>query len=233
MIVLAVDTAGADCSAAVVRCIEGTTEPLCVRRDTLGRGHAEHLMPMIDALMGAAGTAFSDIDRFATTIGPGSFTGLRVGVSAIRGFALATGRPAVGVGSLEALAATALSQAQRESRASDHGTICAALDARHGNVYAQVFDAEGAALCPPQAIAAHQAVTLPPFTAVTGTGASAIAAHLEGHISVRDAGGCPDPVVIARLSAARSADDAPPKPLYLKPPDAAPAPPPLPRQPHM
>jgi tRNA threonylcarbamoyladenosine biosynthesis protein TsaB len=238
MIILAVDTAGADCSVAIVRLQGSSRHILGARRDTLGRGHAEHLIPMIERMMAEAGIGFPDIERFATTIGPGSFTGLRVGVAAMRGLAVATGRPAIGIGTLEALAVSALTTLQNGSRSDVNNTgtenaataICTALDARHGNAYAQVFAADGTPICEPRAIAADQAGTLPPFEVATGTGAPLLVDHLRQDILVLDQQDCPDPVIVATLASQKNPDEARPRPLYLKPPDAAPAPPPLPRR---
>jgi tRNA threonylcarbamoyladenosine biosynthesis protein TsaB len=96
--VLAIDTALEACSAAVL----DTEGKLVVRSLPMARGHAEALMPLIAETMSAAGTEFADLDRIAVTIGPGSFTGVRVGVAAARGIALAADKPAVGLTTLAA-----------------------------------------------------------------------------------------------------------------------------------
>ena len=80
------------------------------------------------AVMARAGLAFADLDRIAATVGPGSFTGLRVGVAFAKGLALALGKPTVGIGTLEALAAQA------------PGLVFPAIDARRGQLYLQAFD---------------------------------------------------------------------------------------------
>jgi tRNA threonylcarbamoyladenosine biosynthesis protein TsaB len=95
-------------------------------------GHAERLMPMIAEIMAGAGVEFGDIERFAVTVGPGSFTGVRVGVAAARAFALATGRPVVGVSSLEVIAARGR---QLLGARSDGRTLMVAIDARRGGLY--------------------------------------------------------------------------------------------------
>ena len=128
MLLLALDTAGPDCAAALARLRSGECEIVAERSEALGRGHAERLMPMIEALLAAASSSFADIGRIAVTTGPGSFTGIRVGVAAARGLALALAIPAVGIGSLEALA----SGAAKGHRA---GTAIAALDAKREEVY--------------------------------------------------------------------------------------------------
>jgi tRNA threonylcarbamoyl adenosine modification protein YeaZ len=133
MLVLAFDTAGPDCAAALARSAADEMDVLARASEKLGRGHAERLLPMIGELLREAGVTYADLDRIAVTTGPGSFTGVRVGVAAARALALALGIPAVGIGSLEALARPEL---QRHSE----GTVVAVLDARRGEVYAMAAD---------------------------------------------------------------------------------------------
>ena len=96
------------------------------------RGHAEALMPLIAEVMSAAGVEFSELDRIAVTVGPGSFTGLRVGVAAARGIALAAGTPAIGLTTLSVLAAPFF-------HADESKPLLAVIDARHSQVYMQLF----------------------------------------------------------------------------------------------
>src|SRR2546429_7609715 len=93
MRVLAIDTALEACSAAVFDTSSGV---LASETRGMARGHAEHLMPLIARVMNEGGFEFADLDRIAVTTGPGSFTGLRVGISAARGIALVAGKNAVG-----------------------------------------------------------------------------------------------------------------------------------------
>jgi len=132
MNLLAIDTALDRCSVGVAR----AGGPAVLVSETIGRGHAERLFGMVAAAMAEAGLAFADLDRIAVTVGPGSFTGVRVGVAAARGFALVLARPAVGIGTLEAIAEEARSLA-------GDVPVLAALDARHGEVYAQAFGPGG------------------------------------------------------------------------------------------
>jgi len=92
--------------------------------------HAERLLPAISRLLGDAGERLEEIGLFAVAVGPGSFTGLRVGVSAVQGLSLACGKPAVGVSSLQALALNG---------SYFSGTIIPLLDARRGEVYAGAY----------------------------------------------------------------------------------------------
>src|SRR6266567_1894140 len=103
MRVLAIDTALEACAAAVLDAASGKF--LASETLAMSRGHAEALMPLIARVMDAAGLEFAELDRIAVTVGPGSFTGLRVGISAARGIALAAGKPAIGLSTLAGFAA--------------------------------------------------------------------------------------------------------------------------------
>ncbi len=126
MKLLAVDTAGRSCSVAVTDGERLSAELTA----TMARTHTAHLMTMVDSALGMAGIDVGALDGFAVTIGPGSFTGLRIGVSTVKGLAFAAARPAVGVSSLAALAFQALPWP---------GLICALLDARRAEVYAGLY----------------------------------------------------------------------------------------------
>ena len=115
MLILAIDTALEACAVAV---LDAETDALRAQESqAMARGHAEALMPMIERVMQAATLPFTALDRIAVTVGPGSFTGLRVGISAARGLGLAADKPVVGVTTLSAYAAPFLSDsADRSSR---------------------------------------------------------------------------------------------------------------------
>ena len=115
------------------------------------RGHAEALMPLIAGVMSDAGVEFTDLDRIAVTVGPGSFTGLRVGVAAARGIALAAGKPAVGLTTLSALAAPFFD-------ADESKALLAVIDARHSQVYMQLFGPGGRSLIPPRLVHVRDAI---------------------------------------------------------------------------
>jgi tRNA threonylcarbamoyladenosine biosynthesis protein TsaB len=196
MIVLAVDTCLGACSAAV--CEDG--QVLARISEPMMRGHQERLAPMVAEVMAQAGLAFSALDKIAATVGPGSFTGLRVGLSFAKGLALALDKPCVGVGSLEALAA------------GTSGTLIVAADARHAQVYWQAFE-DGAPLGP-AALSPIETIAGDPALLV-GPAASLLAARFPDAEVVESA--APDPAAIARIA---MTSDAPPKPLYLRKPDA-------------
>ena len=201
--ILAIDTCLFACSAAVVQ--DGAV--LAGRVEPRSRGHQERLAPLVAEVMAeAGGVGFDQLDRIAVTIGPGSFTGLRVGLAFAKGLSAALSIPAVGVGSLEALA-------QPFS-----GRVLAVLDAKRGQVYLQAF-ADGVAVSAPDALpletAAARVAEFAPEVMV-GTGAPLLAEmHRAARIEPLDHA---DPLAIAMVAAARK--PAPPRPLYLRAPDA-------------
>jgi tRNA threonylcarbamoyladenosine biosynthesis protein TsaB len=177
------------------------------------RGHQERLAPMVRELMAGANAPFSALDRIGVTVGPGSFTGLRVGLAFAKGLGLALGRPVVGVGVLHALARAA----------APAGPAAAVIDAGRGRVYLQLF--EGAEpLGAPDVLASDEALArlvqaFPDgdFT-LCGPGAALLAPTWPAaRLAASDV---PDPVVVARLAAA--GPPGPATPLYLRPPDAIP-----------
>lgn len=205
MVVLGLDTCLNACSVAV---LDGETV-LAYRREEMARGHQERLGPMAAAAMTQAGLPFARLERIGATVGPGSFTGLRVGVAFAKGLASALAVPAVGVGALEALAAEA------------PGLVAAAVDARRDQVYLQVFD-DGEPLMAPDVLplgtAAARLAELAMGRALTlvGSGAPLLAEAAPGARLLTPAG-C-DARLVARLAAARAA--TPIRPLYLRAPDA-------------
>src|SRR5579863_10734628 len=141
MLILAIDTALDACAACVLD--TDAARVIAQESQAMKRGHAEALMPLIGRVIEKSGVAFAALDRIAVTTGPGSFTGLRVGLSAARGIALAANKPVVGVTTLTAYAAPAV------SRNAEHPVVCA-IDARHEHVYLQVVAGNGSALVPPK-----------------------------------------------------------------------------------
>jgi tRNA threonylcarbamoyladenosine biosynthesis protein TsaB len=218
MRILAIDTALEACSAAVL----DTERAGIAAHESLPmvRGHAEVLIPLIARVLERARLTFSEIDRIAVTTGPGSFTGLRVGISAARGIALATGKPAVGLSTLAAYAAPFIA-------ADDTLPVVAVIDARHDHVYLQVFGPGGRTLVAPRLVpiaeARRAATTGAPR--LVGTAATMLAAAWppgERAPTVVDQRSAPDIEWVARLGAAAVETGAPPKPLYLRAPDAQP-----------
>jgi tRNA threonylcarbamoyl adenosine modification protein YeaZ len=218
MRILALDTALDACAAGVLDTerrdlVASETQPMT-------RGHAEALMPMIARVMEAARLEFSDLDRIAVTTGPGSFTGVRVGIAAARGLALAAGKPAIGLTTLAAFTAPHVA-------AGFAGTVVPVIDARHGQIYMQVFGPGGRAVIAPRLAALREAVEAVRSRApvlLTGSAADLVAAEWPADepppqiVPVK----APEIGWVARLGAAAQEDRAVPKPLYLRPPDARP-----------
>jgi tRNA threonylcarbamoyladenosine biosynthesis protein TsaB len=203
MLTLAIDTCLGACTAVLAKdgkIIVAASEPMA-------RGHQERLAPMVREV--SAGVGFADLDRIAVTVGPGSFTGLRVGLAFAKGLALAAERPLVGIGTLEALA-TGLPDA------------AAVIDAGRGRVYLQAF-AAGAPLFTPMitpreaarerlaGLAAHGPLT------IVGPGAHLFEGEIAGAVICELAAATP-----AALATLAEAADGPAAPLYLRPPDAKP-----------
>lgn len=209
MIVLGLDTCLSSCSVAV---LDGP-RVLASAREVMARGHQERLAPMARDVMVEAGLAFGRLDRIAVTVGPGSFTGLRVGIAFAKGLALALDLPAVGVGTLEALAA--------EAAEGSAGLVFPAIDARRGQLYLQAFE-DGRPLMAPDALTAEVAAARlaelsqgRPFTMV-GSGAALLAGFAPAAKVILAEGA--DARNVARLALTR--EPGPLKPLYLRAPDA-------------
>jgi len=218
MRVLAIDTALAACSAAVLDVARG--EIAASESTPMERGHAEALMPLLSRVMQAAGLRFAELDRIVVTTGPGSFTGLRVGIAAARGLGVSTGVPVVGVTTLSAYAAPYL--------ATDEATpVVAAIDARHSHVYLEVFGAGGRTLIAPRLAPLEDAVRAAAQAPshLVGSAAQAIADALPygaPRPKSVDPRGAPDIGWVARIGAVVPDKGEAPKPQYLRAPDAQP-----------
>lgn len=219
MLILAIDTALDACATAVLD--TGTGKLIAHESQAMKRGHAEALMPMIARVMKASGVAFADIDRVAATTGPGSFTGLRVGLSAARGIALAAGKPVVGATTLAAYAAPVVSE-------NGEHPVISAIDARHDHVYFQVVAGDGSPLIKPKVAPISEALEASRFGAVhlVGNAARILAdrwpADAEAPFRI-DAYPAPDITWVAWLGAAVNPETAPARPYYLRAPDAKPS----------
>ncbi len=205
--ILAFDTCLDACSAALWedgRILATASEPMT-------RGHQERLAPLIADVMARARADFSALDRIAVTVGPGSFTGLRIGLAFAKGLGLALDKPCVGVGVLAALAGAR------------GGFTAVCLDARHERIYLQIFVDGRAAMAPdilPRELAAARLAELwngGPAVLI-GPGARALTGVLPN--AIVDAGALPDPAIIAARAAETRAPFAPLRPIYLRAPDA-------------
>ena len=219
MLILAIDTALDACAAGVLDTDAG--QMIAQESQAMKRGHAEALMPLIARVIQQSGIAFASLDRIAATTGPGSFTGLRVGLSAARGIGLAANKPVVGVTTLTAYAAPVVSQ-------NAEPPVISAIDARHGQVYFQVVSGNGSSLVWPRVAPIEQALDAWRFGAphLVGNAAKMLGdrwpAEAPPPFKV-DALPAPDIAWVAWLGAAVSPDTALARPYYLRAPDAKPS----------
>jgi len=206
MRVLVIDTSLGLCTAAVFE----DDEALGVRSEPMAKGHQERLGGFA---RDAVGDGFGSLERIGVTVGPGSFTGLRVGLSFAQGLGLALDRPVVGLSTLHGLAASA----------PDESVTAAAIDARRGQVYLQLFR-DGVPVGVPGAFALEDAVgrieALGGLRRLVGSGAPLLADRFPD-AEVLDLPG-PSPEALARLTIEASAPEGFPAPIYLRAPDATP-----------
>ena len=209
MLILALDTSMAACSV----CVYDMDKSLVIGaiRQFMDRGQAETLAPMVQDTMKRAGVGFADLNRIAVTTGPGTFTGVRIGLAMARGLGLSLTIPVIGINSLAAIAA---------NEKSKDGPIVVAADARQEEIYFAVFDQTGHELSAPAVLSLDE-VPMPADPAlVLGTGADALLKKLGNHRLRRsDAGDLPIAENFVRIASAMPAPTLPPEPLYLRAPD--------------
>ncbi|UDL95844.1 tRNA (adenosine(37)-N6)-threonylcarbamoyltransferase complex dimerization subunit type 1 TsaB [Lichenihabitans sp. PAMC28606] len=217
-LVLAIDTSLSAVSACVSRV--GEPAPIAFESMAMARGHAEALVPLIDRVVSQIDGGFAALTRVAVTIGPGSFTGIRVGVAAARAIGLACKIPVVGVSTLSALAAPAIASGFRP-------TIVAAIDAHHGNVYVQSFSVDGGTQLGATILSVKEAIRAVgqgPIRLV-GSGATMLAIEawsLGINAEIDEKSMTPDIGFVARLGLLADPVRALPRPFYIRPPDAKP-----------
>ena len=202
---LIIDTALGACTAVAA---EGA-RVVAAETEDMGRGHQERLGGMVRAAMASAGWSFEDLDRIAVTTGPGSFTGLRVGLAFAQGLGLALDRPVSGLSTLAALA--------RDAEPGAGEAVWALIDARRGQLYGQRV-VDYAPTDDPAALSIEDAAARISAEAgrvtLVGSGATLVAA--EGARAIDRA--APSPEALARLAADQPRGEA--RPLYLRAPDA-------------
>lgn len=185
---------------------------LAVRSEAMTRGHQERLGGFLRDVAGRAG-GFESLDRIGVTVGPGSFTGLRVGLAFAQGLGAALDRPVVGVSALDALAASAPAAL----------LTAALIDARRGQVYAR-FWRDGVPTSAPEALnledAAVRIAALSSGVHLVGTGAPLLGDRFPDGLTLSLDG--PSPEALAALTASADPATHPPRPLYLRAPDATP-----------
>ena len=210
MLVLALDTSMAACSVCVYDA--GSGRVLGARHEFMDRGQAEALAPMVQEAMALAGVAFKDLARIAVTTGPGTFTGVRIGLAMARGLGVALSIPVTGINSLAAIAC---------NETAGGLPIVVAVDARANEIYFASYDALGNELTAPVVVALTEAHKLMPTRPVQMLGTAVDLLLDKKHVR-SDAGDLPIAANFAKRAASVPSSAAPPEPLYLRPPDAKP-----------
>ena len=196
MLLLALDTSANFVSVALV----DETRTFAFLEEEMERGQAESLMPMIENVLKKAQKTMADIDGVAVTVGPGSFTGVRIGLAAARAFGLALKIPVYGVTCFEVWAYHL-------------GRACkVVLDSKRDDYFVQSFDGEGSAIDEPAIQSADVLKTKLPFAAV-GTGAQALSEEIGCDFVHKIS---PVAVAAARIALSRINNPLPPKPLYMR-----------------
>jgi len=218
LIWLAIDTAAHLCAAALYDSERKSL--LAQKSEDIGRGHAERLIGLLDELLDEAGIAYKDIDQIGVTRGPGSFTGIRVGLATARGLALGLDVSVVGVSVLNAIA-----YQYKFGLTGIQSPLMVALDARRGEVFMQTFAIDGVASSAPMVVALENIATqLPkePFC-LAGSGSQLIVDNaMIGDIEIYSNQATAGIGFVAELAATLSSEDGAPVPLYLRQADAKP-----------
>ena len=196
MLILALDTSATFVSVALLN----EKQVFAIAEEEMERGQAEALMPMIDGVMAQAHKKMSDIDAIAVTVGPGSFTGVRIGLAAARAFGLALNVPVYGVTCFEAW--------------SYHlGQNCkVVLDSKRDDYFVQTFDANDNAMDEPSIQSFEQLKEQLPFAAV-GTGALALSDQIGCDVIYKIS---PIAVAVGRIALSRCDNPMSPTPLYMR-----------------
>jgi len=203
MLILSVDTALTGCSA----CLLQDGKIIAYEADQRPSKQAEMLIPMIDEMLKSKKISYSDIDLFSSSIGPGSFTGLRIGITAVKGFSLVTGKPACGVTTLQALAL----------KGGGNGNVTAAINAGRNQFYAQNFDAELNPISEAKLVNYEDLGEFTPDNTTIITNAyELLKEHYNG--AVLEGDHCPTAREVAILAA--KDQSLPAEPLYIRAPDA-------------
>lgn len=214
MRVLVIDTALGLCTAGVFEVEGDRARVLGLQSEIMVRGRSERLAGMARDAVVESGGGFAALDRIGVTVGPGSFTGLRVGLAFAQGLGAALGKPVVGLSSLDVLAASVAPET----------AVVALIDARRGQVYGRVWQNEAAQDAPEAWTLdrAHEVIAMLDARdlILVGSGASLMAEAFP-QAAIRPLDG-PDPAALARLTALADPSTSPPRPLYLRAPDATP-----------
>ena len=224
MNILAFDTAFDACSVAAARGLRSLTPAICPLFEAMTTGHAERLMPMIEAALTETKLSVEDLDLIAITTGPGTFTGTRITVAAARALALVNDTPIVTLTSLKLMAMNP------EARSSGARHLVIATDARRGEVYIERFCPRTLqSLAPPGVMSVSEAAKSlgPAPAALAGSGAVAVADSAKSiglNVFATATGLLPDAMDMLFWAMSQK-PTAIVHPLYLRPPDAKPPPP--------
>jgi tRNA threonylcarbamoyladenosine biosynthesis protein TsaB len=210
MNILALDTCFSACSVAVGKTGEGTGTAFYHEFELRQTGQAEVLMPMVERVMREAGQSFSALDRIAVTTGPGSFTGMRIGIAAARAIGVTLGIPVIGVPTLQVMAADL----------DIEGPVMIAVEARKDQVYVQLFGGNRKPVTDAQVLSYADAAVLAKSATVCGSGAGALAL-LNAALKTAHQDLQPNAVAVAKLAIGLD-QSTEARPLYLRPPDAKP-----------
>ena len=214
MLILALDTSMAACSVCVYDADRGLV--IGANQQFMDRGQAEALAPMVQETMALAGVRFAGLGRIAVTTGPGTFTGVRIGLAMARGLGLSLSIPVIGINSLAAIAA---------NETANTLPVVVAVDARAGEIYFASYDQLGHEVAAPVVVALANTHKLMPSHSVRmlGTATESLLKKLNSHHHVRsDAGDLPIAENFVRLAVDIPASALPPEPLYLRAPDVKP-----------
>ncbi len=196
MLILSIDTSSADLSVALVN----ENGSLGLVEENMLRGQGEALIPYIQSMMQQAGLPMNAVEGVAVAVGPGSFTGVRVGLSTARGIGLALDIPVYGVTNLEA-AAAGLNE-----------PVTVTLDTKRGDYYTQQFDKNGKAIGEPSIQSADDLKQQLPFTAI-GDGAMKLAEEIGCDVAMKPQSSA---ISIAQIALSRLDNPLPAEPLYLR-----------------
>ncbi|MFK7792855.1 MAG: tRNA (adenosine(37)-N6)-threonylcarbamoyltransferase complex dimerization subunit type 1 TsaB [Devosiaceae bacterium] len=212
-ILLTLDTAGPACQVVVA----AGASVLAQISTPMLRGHGEALVPMVEEALDQAGLTYESLDRIGVTIGPGSFTGMRVALAAARGFSATLNIPVIGIGTLQALAVTDVLESKSTA------VRCVAIDARNGLVYGQRFKPDGSPMEDPAVMADLVfSTSVPEGARLVGSATPVIAALVRAANKSAILGtihAVPSAQALVNLASVGDPKEKP-KPLYLKAADA-------------
>jgi tRNA threonylcarbamoyladenosine biosynthesis protein TsaB len=209
--ILAIETGSRSCSVAVWNSLNDIP---ALEHENTDHGHATMLMPMIERAMAKAGCDYADLDRIAVAVGPGSFTGIRVGLAAALGLSLASGVPAVGISSF--LTVADFSERERQDR-----PLFALLDSRREEPFLVELDAGLGFVQPPAVVTADALdAILAPARPLILAGDAPLMGRYATQGGIRLMQTAPHALAVAHLAADPARRyDLPPKPVYVRPPD--------------